>query len=342
MKDQKPDSLVCSFGAATLQKHLVSLNGEIEGVKQGTDIEFIHRMRVASRRFRNALEVFSACFPPRKFTFWMQNIRSITRALGAARDLDVQIFHITSIYQQVDVPKFKPGIRRLLLRLRQQRQKQQEVVLSTLQLIEQSNVLDEIENQLRKKILPEESGRPYSSNLYRLSNNLINSRLESIFIFEPFIHKPECKQELHAMRIAAKHFRYTLETFAAIYPGTLESSISKTRKMQEILGEIHDRDVWIDYLPQFLESETRRIVKFYGNRRQVSTITSGIIYLEEFEMKLRDDLYNEFVATWDKWVAAGVWEQLRNDIRAHLPPEQLFPPQPVLIPSEYNKLNSLD
>ncbi len=327
MKEQNLDHLVCAFGGTILQKHLDSMKGEIEGVKQGTDIEYIHRMRVASRRFRNALEIFSGCFSSKKYILWQEKIRSLTRALGAARDLDVQIFHIERIYEQVEVPKYKTGIRRLLLRLRQRRQKQQQRVLSTLDLFQQSNVLNEIEQQLQKKRIAEEPGRPLSSNLYRLSNELINSRLDALYIFEPFIHKPECKKELHAMRIAAKHFRYSLETFSILYPGALESAINKTRKLQENLGEIHDRDVWIEYLPQFLELETKRILRFYGNRRQVTTFQYGILYLEDLEEKLRNNIYKEFLATWEKWEAAGVWDQLRSEILVHLPPDQIYPPQ---------------
>ena len=64
---------------------------EITGVKEAQDIEYIHRMRVASRRLRAALPLFSSCFPDKQYTKWMKEITKITRALGDARDADVQI-----------------------------------------------------------------------------------------------------------------------------------------------------------------------------------------------------------------------------------------------------------
>lgn len=65
--------------------------GESTGVKAGTDIEYIHRMRVASRRLRAALPLFAGCFPKKEYRRWEQEIKQITRSLGRARDLDVQI-----------------------------------------------------------------------------------------------------------------------------------------------------------------------------------------------------------------------------------------------------------
>ncbi len=65
--------------------------GEIDGVRSGRDIEHIHRMRVASRRLRAALPLFKSCFPKEKFRKWMPELQKITRALGDARDTDVQI-----------------------------------------------------------------------------------------------------------------------------------------------------------------------------------------------------------------------------------------------------------
>ena len=52
-------------------------------------------MRVASRRLRAALPLFRTCFPAKQYTRWMHEIAIITRALGEARDTDVQIAYLT-------------------------------------------------------------------------------------------------------------------------------------------------------------------------------------------------------------------------------------------------------
>ena len=60
-----------------------------EGAKDGTDIEFVHDMRVTSRRLRAAMDNFADCFPKKPFKKHYKKVKAITRTMGAVRDLDV-------------------------------------------------------------------------------------------------------------------------------------------------------------------------------------------------------------------------------------------------------------
>ena len=62
-----------------------------EGAKCGTDITFVHDMRVTSRRLRTALDNFASCFRKRPFKKYYKRIKAITQTMGAVRDLDVLI-----------------------------------------------------------------------------------------------------------------------------------------------------------------------------------------------------------------------------------------------------------
>ncbi len=62
-----------------------------DGAIDGTNIEFVHDMRVASRRLRAAMDNFSDCFEREPFKQFYKQIRTITRTMGAVRDLDVLI-----------------------------------------------------------------------------------------------------------------------------------------------------------------------------------------------------------------------------------------------------------
>lgn len=63
-----------------------------EGAIDGTDIEYVHDMRVASRRLRAAMRNFADCFTrKKKFRRHLKRVERITRRLGAVRDLDVLI-----------------------------------------------------------------------------------------------------------------------------------------------------------------------------------------------------------------------------------------------------------
>ncbi|MGI8968349.1 MAG: CHAD domain-containing protein [Chloroflexota bacterium] len=67
-----------------------------ESAKRGKDADAIHDMRVASRRLRAALEVFRDAFPARRLKPLLDEVKALADALGAVRDLDVQLERLNS------------------------------------------------------------------------------------------------------------------------------------------------------------------------------------------------------------------------------------------------------
>lgn len=86
---QNPD--YCLYATSTFLPLLNQLEAELQGVVKDDDIEYIHRSRVATRRIRAAFPLFSDCLPEDSRKKWEKHIRKLTRSLGEARDLDVQI-----------------------------------------------------------------------------------------------------------------------------------------------------------------------------------------------------------------------------------------------------------
>lgn len=62
-----------------------------EGASEGSNIEFVHDMRVASRRLRAAMDNFADCFEPEQFKSLYKQVKIITQTMGSVRDLDVLI-----------------------------------------------------------------------------------------------------------------------------------------------------------------------------------------------------------------------------------------------------------
>ena len=73
-----------TYGAREIKKHLDAMRAEVEGVRQGQDIEYIHRMRVASRRMRSTLTLFGEHLPKQKRSHIARDVRDVTQALGEA------------------------------------------------------------------------------------------------------------------------------------------------------------------------------------------------------------------------------------------------------------------
>jgi CHAD domain-containing protein len=311
----KTDVSIQEFGAEVILRNLGALEQEFEGVRQGVDIEAIHRMRVASRRLRAALPIFGPFVAAKKHEEWTRNIRALTLALGAARDRDVQIEHVQSFLLAQPPGIIRSGIRRLLLRLRQRRQRLQQAVEKALADLVKSEVPMEMERKLHPLLEGMET-TPRSPALCSLSFDTIRENLEQFLYFEPFIKQPENIKELHAMRIAAKHLRYTLEIFSPVYESELKLHLKAMRQIQEILGEIHDCDVWMLYLPKFKERERQRTLQFFGYERPFRRLLPGLDAYFSDRSAAREKTYAEFLEKWQAWRQEGLWDQLINEVSA--------------------------
>jgi CHAD domain-containing protein len=322
------------YGASLLLRHLDALVVEITGVRGAEDIEYIHRMRVASRRLRNALPIFRPAFPIKKMDTWGKEIRRITRSLGAARDLDVQLDSLHKFLDSIhSTSQFLPGIRRLILRLEQQRTRLQANVIRALNHFEGSNIAQEMHNTLDPLALQQDSTVPPHADLYYLAFETISSRLVDFFQREIAIRAPENMTDLHAQRISAKHLRYTLELFSPLYPNELRSYLNTCRKFQDQLGLLHDCDVWIALLPEFMTEEKQRTIDYYGRPDPYNLLIPGLLEFQLSRLAIRKSQFVEFLDDWDTVLSKGLWEKLRAQINTPLISSKVFPtilyPTPV-------------
>ncbi len=324
----KASACVCAFGARVILKHLKAFEREWHGVHTGAeDIEHIHRMRVASRRLRATLPIFAGCFPTKKSDQWMKAIRRVTRALGAARDADVQIARVQAFLDGVEDARLRPGLQRLLLRLRQARMSHQPAVTAALEKLTQQGILEEMRPLLEERLNACEEGTPPDAELYALAHAEITRRLETFLSYDAIVPLPERVQELHELRIATKWLRYTVETFAPLYPDELSHGLNLLRNIQERLGQIHDDDVWLTFLPAFLEEERQRVEVFYGHTRPFRRLTAGVQWFEQACREERERLYRDFVSDWQTWKAQREWETLQEQINLPLlDAGEIYPP----------------
>ena len=92
IKGIAPDETLEACARQIIVNYFHEMMSYKEGAKEGTDIEFVHEMRVTSRRLRAAMDNFADCFPKRSpFKKHYKRIKAITRTMGAVRDLDVLI-----------------------------------------------------------------------------------------------------------------------------------------------------------------------------------------------------------------------------------------------------------
>lgn len=298
------------YGARVINQHLLAMQAEVEGVRRGEDTEAIHRMRVASRRMRSTLKIFKDCFRKSDYKKINREIRSVTQVLGYARDIDVQLEILKKNLSGYLDPKLKPGIKRLMLRLKQKRQLSQGDVLEAMKQMEQADTLGKIAGWAAPWLEKKLDEYDDAAVLFQLADSSIRSRLAALLAYDQLVRIESKVTELHEMRIHAKQLRYTMEAFEELYGFAISPFISQAKKIQASLGSIHDTDVWMGMIPSFIEEEEQRIVNCFGSSRRMRRLLPGLNAFSADRKLSRDEEYQTFLTYWNETLESGVWDEL--------------------------------
>jgi hypothetical protein len=166
-------------------------------------------------------------------------------------------------------------------------------------------------------------------------------RIDEVYAFDGLVADPANVKELHDLRIACKRLRYLLEIFAIAFADDLEPYIDEVRVLQDLLGDIHDRDVQIPMLEEHLEwlsgregEAARRLVERRAARGQSGEPSpaayrafrrrldvgrrgaeqAGVHALIGRRRRERDELYARFLDEWRRLKA----ERFRPRLEAAL------------------------
>jgi CHAD domain-containing protein len=163
------------------------------------------------------------------------------------------------------------------------------------------------------------------------ARRIIDTRAAEVRSFSPGVLDPRNVEDLHDMRIAAKRLRYVLELTAPVFGEPAEQAAKRAKKLQDLLGEIHDCDVTIPRVERHIQrlrlEDAAALREAAGtdasdldpkaargapNRLRYRGLESLIVYLRA----RRDVLYGRFVAEWERGpltVTLDVEEETLND-----------------------------
>jgi hypothetical protein len=207
-------------------------------------------------------------------------------------------------------------VARLLLRQKQKRENQQKQVIKSIEDFQSSNITDNM-ILICRQIIGQSRLKKVSVKVKIINPiipQLICDQLADVLSYEDFIYNPENMTQLHNLRIACKRLRYTLELSSPLYKPKLNQPIKTMKNLQTLLGEIHDCDVWNDYLPVFLREEKERTSDYFGHTRTFQPIKRGIDFLLSAQKKHRDENYTQFIKEWDKLKKEDFWQFLKEDV----------------------------
>jgi CHAD domain-containing protein len=173
-----PEATLRDAARSVLLAAFCQMMANAEGTRAGLekrnptieDIEFLHDMRVGSRRLRAALAVFGKVFSEQDFRNWDKAVGEITDALGAVRDLDVQIEEFRAL--QTRLPENEAyGVERLIESRLKERDRQRKKLITTLDKMEKDRFGKRFAKALDRATLdPEQIGKASQTLKSQVSN----------------------------------------------------------------------------------------------------------------------------------------------------------------------------
>jgi CHAD domain-containing protein len=282
-----------------LFKRLDDFFKEKNGVIRGKDIEYLHRMRVASRRLRTALWAFKSFLADNTYRNLTNIVKAVTSGLGQARDLDTHIAFLKELSGK-DLPDadYLPGIRALTNTLCVERNRMQSSISLLLQEFGWRDMKNQMEEALKE--LPVEHKHD-KIRLKHLARKKIGKKLDDFLRVVPPSFSWKKTKELHQLRIKAKHLRYALESFNPLYDCALDMYIEAAHAIQDDLGDFHNYDVWLGL--------TRRFARGHAHDEK---LICGVRFVEEECVRRRDEALRSFIQLWDELLSKRKWEKLRG------------------------------
>ncbi len=149
-KEQKAEVSFSKAGQDTIVERTQKLLSLRDDVLKHDDIEAVHKMRVAIRRLRAALDAYESICEPRQFKKVYRRVKKMADVLGNARDTDVMMEGLQMRRQQVASAE-QTGIDWLLNRLSAYRRQQQKVLEAYFKHVDENTFLQQVKKCFQEK-----------------------------------------------------------------------------------------------------------------------------------------------------------------------------------------------
>ena len=272
-----------------IQQNFHKIVEQEEAIFEDKDPEPLHQMRVGMRRLRSAIQVFgSAIALPKAVS--NPSIGKIAKSLGETRDLDVLQQELISRYQPLldntELLKFDKVLKRL--------QKKRDRSFLNLQKTLNGDRYHDLKQGIQSWL-----DRPKYNMIGDLSVREVLPDLLLPLICQLFLHRgwlvgtiqsekvtvisienseelhqqlEQFANDLHDLRKQMKGIRYQADFFSGFYGASYLERIEEFKTIQEILGQLHDREVLRQFLESILKADLAKVLPTVNETMQQEQI----------------------------------------------------------------------
>ncbi len=210
-----------------------------EGAARGDDPEYVHQMRVATRRLRAALRMFRPVLPAGFAEQLVPPMRELMRALGQARDLDVLMAEIVAPVANAlpDEPRLTDLSGAITNRLYAARAN----IRHVLRQPGYGRLLLTAGSLLQRAPFIEPPGADVeATSLLHFADRRLRRQLKNILELADAA-RIDYPPSLHQLRIGIKRLRYAIEFFGSMLPPKSgAAAIKRLAGLQDELGQLND------------------------------------------------------------------------------------------------------
>ena len=304
-----PTEPMSEAGRKVLFIHFSRMLANEQGTREGTDIEALHDMRVATRRMRAAFQLFAPYFEQAAIRQFGRDLRKAGRTLGAVRDLDVLLDKARD-FQATATPSIAGSMELLLTHW------------STLREVARRNMLEYLDGknyrtfvtQFREFLTTPGAGALQSDALFpareqvrHVVPSLIMQRYESARAYEAVL--PGAPLPVyHQLRIDCKRLRYVMEFFRELLGDDSRDLIKEITAMQDLLGSLQDARIAEGLIGEFLDAQRKK--KSHPEQPDYNGVEAYLMS----QQTAQQELLNQFPAPWEALVSVAFRQRLGEAI----------------------------
>lgn len=220
-------------------------------------LDDVHDLRVSSRRLREGLALFSAVLPRKKVVRLSRKVKRLTTILGELRNIDEAELFFSGVASEesCNVKDQAEHLVRSLSKRRERARKELEKGLTALDARrlkrELSSLCVSLDPFRRRRADP-------FARFGTFADRALVERVGLVAELFPAALNEADSVAQHKLRIAFKKLRYRVEILAPLFDDGAEDPRHQLKRHQDILGKLHDLDVFAEMVPECVPEGSAR------------------------------------------------------------------------------------